>query len=360
MFTILDKYIIKKFLGTFFYAIILLGVIIPVIFDLTEKVDDIVEKSIPIKILVFSYYLNFIPYFANLFTPLFLFISVVFFTSRLANRMEIVAMLSSGISFKRLLRPYILSSVLIALMSLLLNNFIIPKANENRLKFEYKYIRNNWTRNFSNLHREISPGTFVYMESYISLSTTGYKFTIEKINRKKMEYKISADYIKWDSLKGKWRLENFVLRSFKGNKEYLTYKAILDTTFSFGPQDLSYADDDVQMMNFFELKDFIKREIRKGSEYVDYYIYEMHRRMANSVATIILVLIAVPISSRKVRGGIGMHIGIGIAIAFSYVLLMQVSTVFATIGGLNPALSAWIPNLVYFIFSLFLIFKSPA
>jgi lipopolysaccharide export system permease protein len=359
MLTILDRYIIRKFLGTFFYSIVLLGIIIPVIFDLTEKVDDIVEKNIPLKELVFSYYLNFIPYFANLFTPLFLFISVVFFTSKMANRTEIVAILSSGISFRRFLRPYLFSSILIAMLSLVLNNFIIPGANENRLKFEYKFIRNNWTRNFNNLHREIEPNTFVYLESYISLSTTGYKFTLEKLNDHAMEYKLSADYIKWDSTKGKWKLENYVLRSFKKNKETIKRGTSIDTSFSFGPKELSYADDDVQMMNYKELKSFIAQEIKKGSEYTDYYIFEMHRRMANSLAVIVLAMIAVPMASRKVRGGIGMHIGIGIAIAFTYVLAMQVSTVFATIGGFNPAFSAWIPNIIYSVVALLLILKAP-
>jgi lipopolysaccharide export system permease protein len=357
--TLLDKYIIRKFLGTFFYAVILLGVVIPVIFDLTEKVDDVVEKEIPIAELITSYYINFIPYFANLFTPLFLFISVVFFTSRMANRTEITPILCSGVSFYRLLRPYLISAVLVAILSFALNSFIIPPANARRLKFEYKYLKFNWNRNFSNLHRQIAPGTFVYMESFITQSATGYKFTLEKLRNQEMLYKLSADYIRWDSASGKWRMENYTLRKFKSKKEVIQRGSVLDTILPFGPKEFAYADDDVEMMNFYELNDFIGREKAKGSEFVDFYIYEKHRRLANSVATIILTLIAVPMSGRKVRGGIGLHIGIGIGIAFTYVMMMQVSSVFATMGGADPAIAAWIPNLIYALVAIALLIKVP-
>jgi len=357
--TLIDRYIIRKFLGTFFYAIVLLGVVIPVIFDLTEKVDDVVEKQIPLSELVFDYYLNFIPYFANLFTPLFLFISVVFFTSRMANRTEITPILSSGVSFYRLLRPYLVASVLVAVLSFLLNSFIIPPANSKRLQFEYKYLKFNWNRNFNNLHRQIAPGTFLYMESFISQSNTGYKFTLEKLKNQEMLYKLSAEYVRWDTVNNRWMMENYVLRRFKGKQESIVRGAQLDTILPFGPKEFAYADDDVEMMNYFELNEFILKEKAKGSEFVDYYIYERHRRMANSVATIILTLIAVPMSGRKVRGGTGLHIGVGIGIAFTYVMMMQVSSVFATMGGADPGIAAWIPNLIYFLVALVLLWRSP-
>ena len=358
-FTILDRYIIRKFLGTFLYAIIFLGIIIPVIFDLTEKIDDVVEKEIPVSELILSYYINFIPYFANLFTPLFLFISVVFFTSRMANRTEITPILCSGVSFYRLLRPYMVAALLIAIISFLLNSFIIPPANSKRLQFEYKYLKFNWNRNFSNLHRQIAPGTYVYMESFITQSGTGYKFTLEKLNKQEMVYKLSADYIRWDSLNSSWRMENFVLRKFRGKNESIRKVAQLDTTLIFTPKEFAYADDDVERMNYFELKSFISREKAKGSEFVDYYIYESQRRMANAVSSIILTLIAVPMSGRKVRGGTGLHIGIGIGIAFTYVMMMQVSSVFATMGGADPAIAAWIPNLIYAVVAIVMLIKIP-
>jgi len=356
---LLDKYIIKKFLGTFFYAILVFGVAIPLIFDLTEKMDDILEKEIPVSELLGDYYLNFIPYFANLFTPLFAFISVVFFTSRMANQTEIVAMLSSGISFRRLLRPYIISAIAIGIFSFLLNSFIIPPANANRLKFEYKYLKFNWNRNYSNLHRQIAPGIFIYLESFTQNTQSGYRFTQEVMKGQEMKSKMSAEYLRWDTINKKWTLDNYVIRLFDGKKEKIKRGARKDTSLAFVPLDFALADDDVEMMNFFQLNDFIIREKSKGSEFVDYYLFEKHRRIANPFSNIILTLIAVPLAGRKVRGGVGMHIGLGIALSFTFVMLMQISSVFATLGGVNPGIAAWIPNFIFLIVALFLLKNSP-
>jgi len=355
---LLDRYIIRKYLGTFFYTILLI-IVIAVIFDLTEKVDDIFEKNISVREMVFEYYLNFIPYFANLFTPLFAFISVVFFTSKMANQTEIVAILSSGVSFKRLLRPYILAATLIGLFSFLLSSFIIPPANAKRLKFEYKYLKFNFNRNYSNLHRQITPGTFIYLETFTQESKTGFRFTLEEMKNNQISLKMSADYIRWDSTKSHWILENYVIRKFNGKQETMRQGSKLDTLLKFRPEEFSLADDDVQMMNFFELNKFIESERQKGSEFIDYYLLEKHRRMANPVANIILTLIAVPLAGRKVRGGVGLHIGIGIGISFGYVMMMQISSVFATEGGLNPAIAAWIPNFLFFFLALYLLHRAP-
>lgn len=358
LFPIIDRYIIRKFLGTFGFTILLI-IVIAVIFDLTEKVDDIFEKNIPVNELVFDYYLNFIPYFANLFTPLFVFIAAVFFTSKMASRTEIIAILGSGMSFWRMLRPFLFSAILIGVFSFWLNSFVIPKANAGRLKFEYKYLKYNWNRNYTNLHRQITPGTFIYLDNFAKDSQTGYKFTIEQLHNRKMQYKLSADYIKWDSTASRWQLENYTVRRFKGDKEEIERGQRLDTSLAFRPQDFDIADDDVQMMDFYELNGFIEREKLKGSSFIDFYILEKHRRFANPVANIILTLIAVAMASRKVRGGIGMHIGIGIGISFTYVMLMQVSSVFATEGGLNAAVAAWIPNAIYMVLSLVLLRNAP-
>jgi len=355
---LLDKYIIKKFLGTFFYTLLLI-IAIAIVFDLTEKVDDIFEKDIPVGELVRDYYLNFIPYFANLFTHLFVFISVVFFTSKMANQTEIVAILGSGMSFPRLLRPYLFSAALIGSFSFLLSSFVIPRANEGRMGFEYKYLKTNFNRFYSNLHRQVSPGTFIYLESFKQETGVGFRFTIEDLRKQQMQYKLSADYIRWDSVGGKWKLENYVMRKFQGKKESIRKGASLDTTFAFLPGDLALADDDVEMMNFFELNRFIEREELKGSEFVDFYLYEKHRRMASPMANIILTLIAVPLAGRKVRGGVGLHIGIGLGISFAYVMFMQVAFVFATGGGVNPAIAAWIPNACFFVLALILLRSAP-
>jgi lipopolysaccharide export system permease protein len=355
---LIDRYIIRKFLGTFFYTIILI-ISVAVIFDLTEKVDDIFEKNIPVSELIFDYYLNFIPYFANLFTPLFAFISVVFFTSKMANQTEIVAILSSGVSFKRLLRPYILAASLIGIFSFLLSSFVIPPANAKRLKFEYKFLKFNFNRNYSNLHRQITPGTFIYLETFTQESKTGFRFTLEEMKNNKIHLKLSSDYIRWDSTTSHWILENYVIREFNGKNETLRKGATLDTVLKFRPEEFSLADDDVQMMNLFELNKFIESERQKGSEFIDYYLLEKHRRMANPVAIIILTLIAVPLAGRKVRGGVGLHIGIGIGISFGYVMMMQISSVFATEGGLSPEIASWIPNCLFFLLALYLLKKAP-
>jgi len=355
---LLDKYIIRKFLGTFFFSILLI-VVISMIFDVTEKMDDIIEKEIPIRELVFDYYFNFIPYFANLFSPLFCFISVVFFTSKMANQTEIVAILASGVSFKRLLVPFILSAITICTLSFLLNSFVIPHANTGRLKFEYKYLKYNWNRNYSNLHRQIKPGQFIYLETFNEKTKTGFRFTLEEIQNQTLRSKISADYIRWDSTSGGWQLDNYVLRTFKGKKEFIVRANQKDTLLGFRPEEFALADDDVEMMDIFELNTFIDKEQEKGSNFVDYYKLERQRRMANPFSTIVLTLIAVPLAGRKVRGGVGLHIGIGIGISFAFILLNQVSSVFATEGGLEPEIAAWVPNMIFMVIAILLLRNAP-
>jgi lipopolysaccharide export system permease protein len=357
-FPIIDRYIIRKFLGTFAFTIALI-VVIAVIFDLTEKVDDIFEKNIPISELVFGYYFNFIPYFANLFTPLFVFIAAIFFTSKMAGRTEIIAILGSGMSFRRMLRPYLFSAFLIGGFSFVLNSFIIPHANKGRLEFEYRYLKYNWKRNYTKLHRQIAPGTFIFLDNFAKDSKTGYQFTLEQLNNRKLTQRLTADYIKWDSTTQKWDLERFCHRKFKGKEESIRMGERLDTVLNFKPSDFDIADDDVQMMDFFALNGFIEQEKLKGTDFIDFYILEKHRRFANPVANIILTLIAVAMASRKVRGGIGMHIGIGIGISFTYVMLMQISSVFATEGGLDAAVAAWVPNIIYLFLAFILLLKAP-
>jgi lipopolysaccharide export system permease protein len=358
MLKLLDRYIIRKFLGTFAFTIALI-VVIAVVFDLTEKVDDIFEKGIPVSELVGDYYLNFIPYFANLFTPLFVFIAAIFFTSKLANQYEIVAMLSSGFSFWRLLKPYMIAAGLVAFMSFVLYNFVIPRANEGRLAFEYKYLKHNRKKDFLHLHREIRPNTFIYLESYSQMANTGSRFTMETFRNQKMQMKLSADQIHWDSLRSQWNVRQMTMRKFRGEKESLRKVAVLDTALGFSPVDILLADDDVERMNFFELNAFIEREKNRGSEFIDYYILEKHRRFANPAAIFILTLIALAMSSRKVRGGIGLHIGLGIGLSFSYIMLNQISSVFAVEGGVNPALAAWIPNLIFLVLAGILLRNAP-
>lgn len=357
--TIIDRYIIRKFLGTFFYAIGLL-IIIVIIFDISEKIDDFLTKQAPLRAIIFDYYLNFIPYFINLFSSLFTFISVVFFTSRLAARTEIIAMLSGGISFRRLLRPYMIAASFLVLLTLYLSNFLIPHTNITLREFEKKYLKNPPKSNVMNLHLQIEPGVFVYFESWDNSDKMGYRFSLEKFQDSVMVYKLLSDRIKWDSTAGKWRLEQYVERLMDNpNRHQLVFGTQKDTTLNLLPGEIMVDKEDIKIMNFSELNAFIAREKLKGSSMVRFYETEKHKRIAVPMSAIILTLIGMSLSSRKVRGGTGMHLGLGIGITFSYILFMQISTQFSVYGNMNPMLATWLPNLLFLLVGIVLLVKAP-
>lgn len=351
---ILDRYIIKKFLGTFFFSMSLI-ILIVVVFDISEKIDDFIGKEAPLKAIIFDFYFNFIPYFVNLFSPLFTFIAVILFTSQMATRTEIVAILSSGISYRRLLLPYMLSAIVIAILSLYLNNFVIPNATKKRIAFEDKYIRNEFHNRNKNIHMRLSPGSYIYMESYSTEENTGYKFSIEKFNDGQLDYKLMAESIRWDSLKKNWAINNFFIRKINGMDETIKQGKKLDTILGFTPKEFGRKDNTVETMDYYELNTYIDSERLKGSENIELYEIEKYRRISFPFATFILTLIGVSIASRKIRGGIGMHIGLGIFISFSFIMFMQVSTTFAASGLVSPLLAVWIPNFLFSILALYLL-----
>jgi len=355
----LDSYIIKKFLGTFFYAIALI-IIIVIIFDISEKIDDFIEKHAPLKDIIFVYYLNFIPYFVNLFSPLFTFIAVIYFTSRMASNTEIVAILSSGISFRRLLRPYIISAVFLALLSFVLSNFIIPHANKKRMEFEMSYIRNARHTNEMNIHMQINAGTYIYAEHYdAEPGNTAYHFSMEKINDKGLYYKLICDDAKWDSIKGSWVIENYYIRKIDGLKESLKSGRKLDTIINLKPSDFLENRQDIETMDYSQLNNYISKEKLKGSENLTFYQLAKHKRIAFPFATIVLTLIGVSLSSRKMRGGIGLHLGAGISLSFAFILFMQISTTFTTNGNLPAFVAVWIPNVIFGVLSWYLLKIAP-
>ncbi len=358
MLKIIDIYIIRKFLGTFFYAISLL-ILIVIIFDVSENIDSFIQKEAPLRAIVFDYYVNFIPYFINLFIYLFTFISVIFFTSKLAGNTEIIAILSSGVSFKRLLYPYMISAVLLAVMSFYLGNFLIPKTNQERRVFKNNYMENLTKDKSKNLHLQIAPNTFAFVESYNSKLQTGYKFSLEKFDGQEMTYKLMADRIYLDTVNGNWKLKNFFIRTLDSTGQRLIKGAEMDTSFSLQPEDLYKIKEKFEEMDYFELNEFIVSEKQKGSKAYKKFEVEKYKRASGPVAIIILTIIGVALSSRKVRGGIGMHLGIGIGLTFSYILLMQVSTVFSTFGNLSPLVASWIPNAIFFIIAIYLLIKAP-
>ena len=356
---IIDLYIIRKFLGTFFFALLLI-IVVAVVFDFSEKVDDFIEKNAPARAIIFDYYMNFIPHFAVLFSSLFTFISVIFFTSKMAYNTEVVAILASGRSFRRLLYPYVISAAIISTFSFFLSNYVIPGANKTRLEFEEVYIRNH-PYNFDkrNVHKQISPGTYIFMESFSNSSDMGYKFSMEKFENGKLTSKLMADYIRWDTTKRKWNLQNYYIRNMQGLDETIIKGQSTDTTINLDPEEFKRRDEFVETMNLSDLNKYITTLRSQGSDNINTFIIEKQKRLAYPISTFILTMIGVTLSSRKVRGGIGMQLGLGLGLSFGYILFMQFSSQFAISGALSPFLAAWVPNFIFIIISVILYKLAP-
>ena len=354
---IIDRYIIRKFLGTFFFAIGLI-ILISIVFDISEKIDDFLEKKAPLSVIVFKYYFNFIPYFVNLFSPLFIFISVIFFTSKMAMQTEIIAILNSGISFRRLLVPYLVAATFLAALSFYLNGWVIPHANIERLAFENTYIKSPFVLKTRNIHRQISPDNFIYFESYNNRENIGYQFSYEKFKDGKLVYKLMAERILWDSTSNKWRVENYFVREID-SLERITGGESLDTNFAFSKEEFNRRINYIEAMDNRELDQFIAQEKMRGAENIAFYEVEKYRRSSYPFATFILTIMGVSLSSRKVRGGIGLQLGAGILLSFTYILFMQVTTTFATNGSMPSLLAVWIPNIVFSIIAAYLVSRAP-
>jgi len=358
MLTKLDRYIIKKFLGTFVFAIVLI-IAIAVIFDFTEQIDDFIEKDASLKEIIFDYYLNFIPYFANLFSYLFTFIAVIFFTSKMANHTEIIAILSSGVSFARLTRPYFISAGLIAVLSFILGMWIIPHANKERLEFSEKYLKRPYRNYEKNIHRQIEPGCFVYMESYNVNSNIAYKFSLERFENGELKSKLFSDYAKFNNEKQTWEITNYYIREIDSLHETITSGLHMDTVLQIHPSDFNYRNTIVESMTGGELNDFIKNQKMHGVTQIETYLLEKYRRISDPFSVFILTLIGLSVASRKVKGGSGMHIGLGIALSFTYILFMRISSQFSVKGNLDPLIAIWIPNLIYLGIGLYTYSKVP-
>lgn len=351
--TKIDRYIIKKFIGTYFFAILLIiGIVI--IFDISEKIDDFVDKSAPLGEIIFNYYANFIPYFMNMFSPMFVFIAVIFFTSKLAANSEIIAILAGGISFKRMMYPYLLSAFAIAMFSLLLNLFVIPPANKGRLAFEHTYIKKKYEDNGRNLHYQITPGTFMYVESFSKYNNTATNFTLEDVEGHRIKSKLSAKKAQWDSVNGCWNLRNYHWRRYEGDKEIITTGKSLDTALVITIDDFYRKKNVVETLNYPQLNELISMQELRGDQMVKYALIEKHTRFAMPFSAFILTIIGVSLSSKKRRGGIGMNIGIGIALSFSYILFLRFSQMFVHTGTLTPAIALWLPNVIFAIIAVFL------
>lgn len=353
----IDWYIIKQFLGTYVFAIALI-ISISVVFDINEKIDKFLNPDVPLKAIIVDYYLNFIPYFANLFSPLFTFIAVIFFTSKLADRSEIIAMLASGMSFRRLMLPYAVSATIIAIVTFILNAYIIPPANETRIDFQNKYIRNKKVDYVKNAQLEIEPGVIAYFDSYDARSNMGYRFSLEHFEDKKLISRLTAKSIKYDSL-CQWTVIDYMIRDFDGMREHISQGSRKDTTLTIVPSDFLISVNDCETMTTPELNTYINRQKKRGIGNIQTFQIEYHKRFATIMAAFILTSIGASLSSRKIKGGMGMNIGIGLALSFSYILFMTVTSTFAINGYVSPAVAAWIPNIVYTFIAIFLYQKAP-
>lgn len=354
----LDKYIIKQLLATFFLAIALI-ILIVIVFDISEKLDDFLERKAPIHEIILSYYINFIPYFVNLFGHLFFFIAVIFLTSKMASRTEIVAILSSGISFKRFLRPFIISSILIATLNIYLTNFLIPQVNKPRIEFEKKYWRNPYKNQGNNIHIKIDQKNQIYVQSFNNFTSTGFRFTKETFDSVGIIKKITAQNIVYDSIEKKWQLNDYTIRTINGLHETLTSGDKIKMDLGIKPSEFNMNNAKVETMTFSELNAFIEREIKRGSKDINLYLIEKYQRLFNPLAFVVLTLIGVSLSSKKTRGGTGLNLALGITIAFSFIMMMKITSVFSTKGNLHPIISVLIPIIIFTLIGIFLIRKTP-
>ncbi len=359
--TRLDWYIIKKFLGTYIFSILLI-ISIAVVFDFNENMDKMMDHNAPWKAIIFDYYMNFIPYFANLFSQLFVFISVIFFTTKLAEHSEIIAMFSSGVSFKRILRPYMISAGIIALATYYMGAYVIPRSSAKRLEFTEKYIRRQQTNFASNVQLEVGKGVIAYIENYQREEKTGLNFSLDKFKGKKLVSHLTASSISYDSTytkKNRWTIHNYMIRQLSGMREKITHGDKKDTIINMQPNDILIVKGQEQELKTPELRRYIIRQKERGFANIQTFEIEYYRRYAMPFAAFILTLIGASLSSRKTKGGMGLSLGIGLALSFSYILFQSLSSSFAVNGNFPPMIAVWIPNIIYAFIAFFVYKEGP-
>lgn len=330
-------------------------ILIVIIFDISEKIDDFVEKEAPLKEIALNYYGNFIPYFINMFSPLFVFITVIFFTSQLAAKSEIVAILAGGVSFNRLLYPYFIVALFIAIFSFVLNMYIIPDANIGRHKFEEAYMKGGkFYNNRRNTHYQIGENEFAFVESFSTWNNTAYKFTLETIIDNELVSKLSAESAVWNEDIGGWTLRNYHIRDIKDGVETIRYGIKMDTVTLITDQDFHRSSKTIQALDKKELENLIRLQKSRGDRMVKYALIEQHTRTSMPFSAFILTLMGVSLSSKRRRGGLGLNLGIGVALSFSYILFMRFSQMFVMTDTLAPALAIWLPNIIFSVIAIFL------
>ncbi len=357
----MDRYIIYKFIGTYFYSILLI-ISISIVFDVNENLAKFTNYHAPLRAIVFDYYANFVPYFANLFSPLFVFIAVIFFTSKLAGNSEIIAMLACGMSFKRLLRPYLISAAIIALLNFYLGSYVIPKGTVVRHDFESLYKNNKKNTSASNIQLMVDKGVVAYLSQYDDIRKTGYGFALYKFENKKMVSQMNASVVQYDTIAEEryhWKARNYKIRTLKGMREQITSGAEIDTLIQMEPMDLVFSKGQQETLTSSELRQYISKQTQRGSGNVVQYEVEYHKRIATSFASFILTIIGVSLSSRKRKGGMGLSLGIGLGLSFTYILLQTISATFAINADTPPILAAWMPNILYLFIAYYCYRQAP-
>jgi lipopolysaccharide export system permease protein len=356
--TLLDGYIIRKFLGSFLTVIALIIVIVVVV-DVAENIQGFLDNKVPVKDIITGYYFNFIPYFVNLFSPLFTFVAVIYFTSKLSRNSEIIAILNAGMSFYRLMLPYIISAVFIGILSFYLTNFLIPKTQKGIMDYKEKYMSIQIRSKDADSHIKTEPNTYAYVHYWDNANNLGYNFCYEYMDDKGVCYRLRSQTIQWDSVSQLWILNSYIQRRFNGLQETLEVGDRKDTVLKIHIEDFIWVKEGYTMMNYSEIRKYIKEEKEKGSGEIRTYEFEKHRRIAFPFATIILSIVGLCVSSRKSRQGVGLHLLLGLLITFSFIMLLQVSQVFAIYGGFSPGWAAWTPNIIYSILCVFLVKQTP-
>ena len=349
-----DLYIMKKFMGTFIFSILVLFAIV-IMFDLNEKLDAMLTA--PLSETVFKYFLNFLPYTANMYAPLFVFIAVIFFTTKLADHSEIIAMLSSGISFKRLTVPYLISAAIIAAGTLVLSLYVIPPANVKRIEYTNQWVKNKRIDYGDNIQLQVKPGVMMHMARYDNVSRRGGHISLEEFKGNVLQSRLTAQEATYDTL-GRWRLINYQHRKFDGLKETMTKGNTLDTMLNVTPKDFLISKNDWEMLTSPELKSYIDEQKDRGVANIKQFEIEYERRYAMTAAAFILTIIGLSLSARKMRGGMGANIGVGLLLSFSYILFMTVTQSFAINGLTSPMVAMWIPNIIYSIIAIVLYIRA--
>ncbi len=354
---IIDKYILKKYLSTF-VVMLLLFAPIGIIIDVSEKINFMLEHEIPFVDIAIYYY-HFTIYFTNLLFPIFLFLSVIWFTSKLANNTEIIAILSSGISFTRFLRPFLIGATIVSVIVLLMGFYVVPKSSEGFNNFRYTYLRTGGTElmrgDDSDVYRQISDNEFIYVSSFNNISKMAFNFSIEKFKNNKLEYKITADRIKWNPKDSTYTMFNYVKRTVGELNDKIEKAEKKDAIFKFDLEDLTPVVYIAETLNLGELYKFIAKERSRGSSNINVYLVVLYKKYSIPVSAFILTIIAVSVSSMKRRGGMGLSLAVGIALAFAFVFFDKIFGTLAEKSSFSPLLAVWFPNIVFGILAVFLL-----